>query len=646
MSKQLRALIVEDSKFHAALVLTELRRGGYEPIAARVETADDLSDALARRQWDLVISSHSIPNFTSTEALTILKRSHLDIPFIIVSDALGEEVAVKAMRSGANDYLVRNRLARLVPAVSRELKEAENRIARKRAEMALRESQAHLIEAQRIANLGSWDWNIQTNVVSRSAQVARIFGVSPQDFDPSYEGFMARVHPDDRQLVTTHIEEALNRKKPLSMDYRIVRPDGDLRHLHAEAEVTFSKTGEPIRVLGTILDITERKRLEEQLRQSQKMEALGQLVGGVAHDFNNLLTAIKGFSELALNHLEPDDHPVGQFLRHVQTAAERAANLTGQLLAFSRRQILRPRVLDLNDTVGGMDGLIARSIGEDIEFSTALEPALRPIKADSNQIEQVLLNLAVNARDAMPEGGKLVIETANVHLDDGSSLPRLPVEPKAGSYALLRITDTGVGMDEETQARIFEPFFTTKKSGRGTGLGLSTVYGIVKQSGGYITVDSQPGRGASFAIYLPQADATEEIQEPEGRSYPELLEGSETILVVEDDEAVLNLAARLLEGKGYRVLVAGDPELALQVCRSRLEAIDLLVADVVLPLMSGVELAKLVKAVHPETRVLFMSGYAWNAIRQGGLDVNTPLLRKPFVPQDLLARVRAQLNDL
>jgi PAS domain S-box-containing protein len=391
--------------------------------------------------------------------------------------------------------------------------------------------------------------------------------------------------------------------------------------------------------IATKQDITERKLLEEQLRQAQKMEAVGRLAGGVAHDFNNLLTIISGYGELLRERMGPQD--IG-YVEEIIRAGERAAGLTRQLLAFSRRQLLSPRVLNLNLVVADLEKMLRRLIGEDVELATVKHPGLGQVRADPGQIEQVIVNLAVNARDAMPQGGKLTIETANINLDVNYSRTHANVPP--GPYVMLAVTDTGVGMDAEVQGHIFEPFFTTKEKGKGTGLGLATVYGIVKQSAGNIWVYSEPGRGSMFKIYLPRVDEVA-IEEEKARARPQAARGSETVLVVEDEEGVRSLVCTTLKSQGYKVLEASAPNEAISIVENFAEPIHLLLTDVVMPQMNGKELANRILAARSGTRVLYMSGYTDDAIiRHGVLDASTYFLQKPFTPGSLMQKVRDVLD--
>ncbi|MEO8594720.1 MAG: ATP-binding protein [Candidatus Solibacter sp.] len=393
--------------------------------------------------------------------------------------------------------------------------------------------------------------------------------------------------------------------------------------------------------LAVLMDVSRRRQLEDELRQAQKMETVGMLAGGVAHDFNNLLTIISGYSQLILNSLQPGD-PNHYSAEQILKAGERAAALTQQLLAFSRRQVLQPRVLDLNKLVTGLSTMLRRLIGEDIDLQLALRPDLGMVSADAGQIEQVLMNLVVNARDAMPKGGTLTIETNNVYLDENYTSRQLAV--KSGPYAQIAVSDNGGGMDEITQARLFEPFFTTKASGRGTGLGLSTVFGIVKQSGGNLDVYSVPGRGTSVKVYLPRIAQSEIVvaQEPDKR----VKRGSETVLLVEDDEMVRHLVRESLVRAGYRVMDTSNALEAKKMSEAHRGTIHLLITDVVMPKVSGRELAEDLQKRRTNMKVLYMSGYTDSAIVNTGiLQKEVAFLQKPFTPAALTEKVRDILDN-
>jgi two-component system cell cycle sensor histidine kinase/response regulator CckA len=391
------------------------------------------------------------------------------------------------------------------------------------------------------------------------------------------------------------------------------------------------------------LDVTDRKQLEEQFRQAQKMEAVGRLAGGIAHDFNNLLMVIQGYADLLTDRL-PEGDAMRRNAEQIQMASQRATSLTRQLLAFSRKQMLAPKVLNIQSVVSDMEKILRRLIGEDVELKTSAAPDLGLVMADRSQLEQVIMNLAVNARDAMPEGGRLTIEVANVELD--SSFAESPAVVSPGKYVLLAVTDTGSGMDAATQAHIFEPFFTTKEKGKGTGLGLATVYGIVKQSGGYVWVYSEPGQGTAFKIYLPRIEEEDAHAAREARPAAQSLQhGSETILLVEDEKGVRELAREYLEMTGYTVLQAGDGLSALALAAKHSSPIHLLMTDVVMPGISGRELAERIKKIRPEVKVLYMSGYTDQAVvHHGILESDAVLLQKPFTLPTLASKLREILT--
>jgi PAS domain S-box-containing protein len=509
-------------------------------------------------------------------------------------------------------------------------------IDRKRAEEKIRESEARLRVL--VEQLPAVLWTVGKDLCFTSALGAgltrlglkpnQIVGVSLFDYfetpDPAFLPIAAHRRAISGEPTTFHVEWK-----------------GGSYTCHVEP--LRSAEGELQGAICMALDITDRRQLEEQLRQAQKMEAVGRLAGGIAHDFNNLLMVIQGYADLMTERLAEGD-PLRRNAEQIQTASQRATSLTRQLLAFSRKQMLAPKVLSIQSVVTEMEKILRRLIGEDVQLETSSVPDLGLVKADRSQIEQVILNLAVNARDAMPEGGRLTIETANVDLDESFSHSSVMLSP--GSYVMLAVTDNGCGMDAETQAHIFEPFFTTKEKGKGTGLGLATVYGIVKQSGGYVWVYSEPGRGTSFKVYLPRV--WDEQTTPgrdrriEGQALPQ---GTETVLLVEDEKGVRELAREYLEMTGYTVIEAENGHTALELAALHSGPIHLLMTDVVMPGISGRELSERVKAIRPDIRVLFMSGYTDQAVvHHGILETDAVLLQKPFTVAALAAKLRDILN--
>ena len=476
-----------------------------------------------------------------------------------------------------------------------------------------------------------------------SPSYEKILGYSPEEL-VSTDSF-EQIHPDDRQRVKEAAKQARQTGQGRTLEYRFRHRDGSWKLLESTATLIRSRRGEPDKFVIVNRDITGRREAEKalhesELRQAQRMEAVGRLSGGIAHDFNNLLGVIIGYTDILDMGLREGD-PARKTVEEIRKTGQRAAALTRQLLAFSRRQVLEPKVLDLNAVVADIEKMLRRLIGENIELNTVLAPSLGRLLADQGQIEQVILNLAVNARDAMPQGGKLIIETANAVLDD-ATVRHMPTA-RPGDYVMLSVSDTGIGMDPETRAKIFEPFFTTKEAGKGTGLGLATIYDVVKRSEGQIWVYSELGKGSVFKIYFPRVPAGEQAAGGEARRSRSGT-GDETILIVEDDEALQEVTRDLLTQSGYRVLEASNGEEALLVVERHRAPIHLLLADVVMPGMSGAALAAELTQSHPEMHVLYMSGYTDETIvRSGVLKSGILLLEKPFTREALIGKVRDAL---
>jgi PAS domain S-box-containing protein len=635
--QSLRVLLIEDNAMDVELIARELRTW----FAVDLTVVDNEADFLAALDPDLdiVLADYSSRGFTAPQSLALLRANHPDIPFIVISSSVGEETAIGLLNNGAADYLLKDRLSRLGQAVQRAIDERLLRHAKRAAENALILAEERLRFAIDASRVGIWEADLQTGIIRWSEMLEALHGLSPGSFGGTLKDFLDRVEPDDRFAITTAIERAGQDRTDASVIYRTRWPDGTVRWISVSGRTVYDGEGKPIRAAGIGQDVTERVRLEEQYRQAQKMEAIGLLAGGIAHDFNNLLTAIDGYSMLMAEAMAPDD-PQQAHLAEVRRAAERATALTRHLLAFGRRQILEPRVLDLRESVQALGPMLKRLIGENVDIAVTVSGDPGRVKADPGQIEQVILNLAINARDAMPRGGTLTFDVSDAHLTIADARSGATVVP--GRYTLLTVSDSGHGMDAATQARVFEPFFTTKQKGKGTGLGLSTVYGIVKQSNGYIWVESTPGSGTSFTIYLPRVD--DEVQPAAPRPSTESLTGVETILVVEDEESVRSLVRKVLERYGYRVLTAATPNQAIELVETTTEQIHLLISDVVLPQMSGRALADRILPAKPGTRLLFMSGYTDDAIvHHGVLDEGTPFIQKPFTPQALARKVRQVL---
>ncbi len=512
---------------------------------------------------------------------------------------------------------------------------------RHRAQEALRTAEERTRFALESAGVGVWDMDYATGLARVTETLEAQYGWEPGTFDGTRETFLGAVHPEDRGRVRETLIRAEESGSDFTVEHRALWADGTVRWLTSAGRIRLDEHGVPLRGVGISMDVTERHSLEQQYRQAQKMEAVGRLAGGVAHDFNNLLTAILGYCQLLLLDLAEND-PRREDILEIQHSGRSAAHLTGQLLAFSRKQIVEPTVLDLNKVIEATGRMLGRLIGEDVEIDLHLGPDRMTVRADAGQMEQVLVNLAVNARDAMPGGGVLTIETASVELDEDYAETHLDVTP--GPYVALTVSDTGVGMSRDVQERLFEPFFTTKEAGKGTGLGLATVHGIVAGSGGIVRVYSEVGKGTTFTVYLPRAQGVG----PSGRAAerkPRPGVAHETVLVVEDESRLRTLVRRLLERRGYTVLLAATAEEALEVF-GRGAAVDVMLTDVVMPGASGPELSGRLRELRPGLRVLYMSGYTEDAISHHGvLDPGVAFLHKPFTAEELERKLREVLGS-
>ena len=511
-----------------------------------------------------------------------------------------------------------------------------------RAEEALELHRGFLEKAQEVGRIGSWVAELDgSDRLAWSVETHRIFGVPVGGFEGSSTAFFAFVHPDDRAAVRAASEGSVAGLRTYDVEHRVIRPDGTVRWVHEKAAILRDAHKGPVRMVGTVQDITDRRLLEDQLRQSQKMEAIGRLAGGIAHDLNNALTAIAGYAELALGELS-GEHTARSDVEEIRRAAERAGSVTRQLLAFSRKQLLEPRLFDLNDTIASLSRLLSRLLGADVEVQSRLADTALKVLGDPGQVEQAVINLAVNARDAMPSGGTLVLATARERVDEAFARSHPPIAP--GDYVVLRVSDSGHGMPSDIQARIFEPFFTTKEVGKGTGLGLSMVYGTLKRMGGFIFVDSELNRGTTFRLYFPPATPVDSpAPQP---AVPHLVErrGPDTLLIVEDEPSVRNLVASALRHDGYQLLLAGSAEEALTVADAHNAPIDLLLTDAMMPGKSGVELAAMMTARRPGIPVIIMSGYTEETLDVPGLTQPIALLQKPFTPRELRRRIKEVLE--
>jgi len=643
--KSLRVLLVEDSGSDADLILRALGQAGFNVNARRVQTEAECREALISEVWDLVVSDFSLPHFSALGALLCLQEQGLDLPFIVLSGTIDEESAVSILKAGAHDFVTKQNLARLGPAIRRELQDARERAQRRDAQRDLQiqrdmlrlviDSNPSLISLKDAAG----------GFILANKAVAALYGHTVEDLIGESDASLRAATDDVTQAVARH-------RAVLQTGQARCDEDEPMTDLRTGAQRWFETRRVPIdladgtrQVLEIGTEVTARRaaqealRLtEEQFRQAQKMEAVGHLAGGIAHDFNNLLTAILGYSELLLEEEEVADKPgLVADLQEIRQAGERARGLIAQLLAFSRRQVLEPQVLDLNALVSEIEHMLRRVIAADIRFDIDMDPSLRPVHADPGQLHQVLINLAINARDAMPHGGTLRISTANVPAPVGTDDDENAQE--ADPWVMLTVSDTGSGMTPEVKARVFEPFYTTKGPGKGTGLGLSMVYGVITGSGGRIAIDSERGRGTTVTIHLPvavaRADGTVTAAGPQD------LRGTETILLVEDEVALRQVIRKALHHYGYQVLEAVDVNHALELAERAAGPIDLLLSDIVMPILSGPDLAQRVVHHRRGIKVLYMSGLSNRAgLGNGSVGAPVDFLEKPFTPRALALRIR------
>ena len=629
--QSIRVLFVEDREDDVLLVMRELRRNGFDISSERVDTPEAMRERLRTNGFDVVISDYSMPQFSAVDALQILQASGLDLPFIIVSGTVGEEVAVHALKSGAHDYIPKDNLKRLTPALERELREAASRRERRRAERDLRASSHTIAAAFSASPVPMILLDADYLVTKWNDAAERVFGWRSEEVIGQALPFMAESEPRRyRDAVGELLRSGLRTMRITGRDMQLRRKDGSEISVLLSAGTFADEDGQTLGSVVILIDVTEQRALQEQLRQSQKMEAIGRLAGGIAHDFNNVLTAISGYAALLLGNIAGEDerrHDVEEIL----AAAERAASFTRQLLAFSRKQITQSSQLELNGLVSSLRNLLARIIGEHVHFNVDLDEAALFIHADKSQVEQVVINLVVNARDAVEGRDRPTINlrTFIVRLTEEEAAAADGVAP--GSYCAIAVEDNGTGIDPAALPHIFEPFFTTKEAGKGTGLGLSTVYGIVKQSHGLIRIRSD-ATGTAFTVLLPFSDAGEpEPAEAPDETRP--VARRVRAMLVEDDTAIRTLVSRLLTREGYEVVSAPDPLEALAMLDG-LPEIDLVLSDVMLPNMNGRDFARAAQKQRPAIRVLLMSGYV-----DEGMEVEFPYIEKPFNPKHLIAKI-------
>jgi PAS domain S-box-containing protein len=632
----MKVLLVEDNVADARLVTEYLCETPSRFAVTHVRLLKDACDAVAGDDFSVIVLDLGLPDSQGLETLHVMRAATGGTPVIVLTGLDDEALAIDAVVNGAQDYLVKG------ASTGQLLRHSViYAIERARVESAMRDRDERFRQLADNMREVFFVVDVQfraTLYVSPGYEI--VWGVPCSTLYDRPTSFIESVVAEDVAVVMENIARVQGGEDAGEIEFRIIRPDGERRWVLTHTMPVRDANGDVYRLAGVAIDVTERRTLELQYRQAQKMEAVGRLAGGVAHDFNNLLTVISSYTSLILTE-NAVSAAIRDDLEQVAKAADSAAALTRQLLAFSRRQVVNQKVLDLNEVTQDAQKILRRVIGEDVRLVTKLGADLGRVIADFGQIEQVIMNLAVNARDAMPSGGQLSIETANTELMQPFSRDGFVAPP--GKYVAISVRDTGVGMDEETKQRIFEPFFTTKEAGKGTGLGLATVFGIVQQSGGYVAVDSEVGKGSSFSVFFPRVESL-----PDEKSVPSAgssARGTETVLLVEDVAALREIVRRVLVESGYSVLDAPDARSALLQSEKYRHTIHLLLSDVVLPGISGPELAERLKSSRPEMKVLFTSGYTGESAGRPGLSgANVAFMQKPFTPETLKRRVRETLS--
>jgi two-component system, cell cycle sensor histidine kinase and response regulator CckA len=634
MNTPLRVLVIEDFEDDMLLLLRELRRGDYTIEHQRVETAAAMLEALDRQTWDLVIADYTLPAFSAPAALQLLQQQQRDIPFIIVSGTIGEETAVEAMKAGAHDYIIKGNLARLVPAVERELREAKQRQQRQIAEIALRESEERFRQlAENMVKSVFWMADPQARtLIYVSPAYEPIWGRSCTRLLADFWEWIEAIHPDDQERIQTRFFE-LSLLGDYDEEYRIIRPDGELRWIHDRGFPIRDRAGLPYRVAGIAEDITEKKLLEAQFLRAQRMESLGTLASGIAHDFNNILTPILAIAQLLMLKFPDMDERHQTMLQILEENAKRGGDVVKQILMFARGGSGTRRPLQVKHILDEIAQMARQTFPKNIEVKlTRSSQELWCIAADATQLHQVLMNLAVNARDAMPNGGVLNLEAQNVCIDE--AFARMNLEAHPGTYVMITVADNGMGIPAELVERIFEPFFTTKAVGKGTGLGLSTSLGIVKNHGGFVEVCSDVDQGAQFKVYLPtMADEVLPIAPA-----PMVLRGNnELILIVEDETAIQQVTSTALIDNHYRTLIASDGIEAIALYAERKQEIALVLMDIMMPSLDGLSAIRALQKLNPAVKVVAMSGLATHSqVTEASGDAVKAFLAKPYTMSELL----------
>ncbi|MBW1739924.1 MAG: response regulator [Deltaproteobacteria bacterium] len=604
MSAPLCVLIVEDSEDDTLLLMRELRRGGYDLTYERVDTAEAMAAALDRQTWDVVLCDYAMPHFSAPDALKLLKERELDLPFIMVSGAIGEETAVEAMKAGVHDYIMKGNLTRLIPAIERELREAEGRQEHKHAEDALKESEQRFRSLSENAPDIIYTLGLEGSFTYVNPAWEKVLGHKRGEVIGKNFVDFAR---EEDAAHCLHLFKRVREGQETFTDAScsLIHKDGSVRLFSVSGAPNLDSEGKVIGVVGVFKDITEQRKLESQLIQAQKMEAIGTLAGGIAHDFNNILGIILGNTELVLDDI-PESNPAWDDLEEVRKACLRAKDLVGQLLTFTRQREQERRAVQISPIVKETLKLLRAFLPATTEIRQNIETHLDTVLADPTQIHQVLMNLCTNAAHAMrAQGGVLEVSLTDVQLDSDAVAPDMDLS--SGPYVRLSVSDTGCGIDPEVMDRMFDPYFTTKEPGEGTGMGLAVVHGIIKGLGGMITVDSELGKGTTFHVFFPRIESD---VIPETEAPAPLSRGTERILFVDDEEAMVKMAKKMLERLGYEAVARTSPVEALEAFRAHPDSFDLVITDQTMSNMTGEMLAKELMAVRPDIPIILCTGFS------------------------------------
>jgi hypothetical protein len=635
----IRMLILEDNPADARLTLRKAKETSLEIVADVVGNSQQFIQQFQNQSYDIILGDYRLPDWTGLDAVRWVRNSGYNTPFILVTGTLGDELAVECMKEGANDYVLKEKLERLPFAIHRALQESQLRQDRDRAERELRHSEEQFRSIVEGAPLGICQMDAKGQMhIANPALVAMLGYSSESELLDANTVFQVGRGPAEMQKA---LAQLLNQPSSARPEFTLRQKSGKEIFVRLAGIRVQAAAGREASYNVFVEDVTQQRALERQFQQAQKMEAIGKLAGGVAHDFNNLLMIIGASADFAgQNKHNPEK--ISKYVRQIQEATAIATSVTRQLLMFSRKQVLERQVQDLNNIIGDLTKMLPRLLGEDVKLVIRMGAELPKVNVDRGHIEQVVMNLAVNARDAMPIGGNLLIETANVVVEEDSiQPPGLKLAP--GNYVALSVQDSGIGMNEETKAQIFEPFFTTKERGKGTGLGLSTVYGLVEQNRGKVSVESEPGKGSTFTVYFPAADGPVPVA-PRAPRAKSLADGSETVLYVEDEAALREIAREFLEDNGFTVLLAANGSEALDLCKNHKGTIHVLVTDLVMPGMPGRELAQKLLQLYPELRVIYVSGYTEHPMDLQNLSPQAIFLQKPFDMADLVHHIRSSFG--